>query len=238
MTLWKRRPDGSAAVQLTFAPMHIELPRWSPNGQWIAFSGIRPGDGVFRVYVIPAGGGEPQEVLHSSNPQGAPTWSPDGKQIAFGNLRDASGGFPKSTAIHIVDLTSHVATTVPGSNGLWTARWSPDGRHMAALTTDIKTLKIFDFRTNRWQVAATAGSINDLNWNRKGDALYFLDVLPSSGPTIYCVRLEEHKVEEVTALSGSNPIRSTWLGLAPDDSLLISNFTGTSEIYALNVNWP
>ena len=31
---------------------------------------------------------------------------------------------------------------------------------------------------------------------------------------------------------------SGWIGLAPDDSVLISAQTGSSEIYALDLEWP
>jgi len=237
-SLWKRRSDGSHAAQLTFPPMKVELPRWSPDGKWIAFMGTKNDDDIWRVYIVPAEGGEARVVMPSASPQGAPTWSPDGKQLAFGDLALASGGFPKSTAIHIVDLTSHEASTLPGSSGLWTARWSPDGSYMAAITTDTKTLKIYDFHSAEWQDVVAAGSISDLNWSHKGDAIYFVDVLPATGPVVYCVSLEDRKVEKVATLTGRNPIRSGWLGLAPDDSILVSNSVGTSEIYALNFDLP
>jgi Tol biopolymer transport system component len=237
-SLWKRRADGSQAMQLTFPPMNVELPRWSPDGKWIAFMGIKHGDDTWKVYIVPAEGGESQVVMPAASSQGAPTWSPDSKRISFGDLALGSGGFPKSTAIHIVDLTSHESSTLPGSNGLWTARWSPDGRHIAAITTDTKTLKVYDFRASQWQEVASAGSVSDLNWSRKGDALYFVDILPASGPAVYRVRLQDRKVEKVTTLAGSNPIRSAWLGVTPDDSILVSNSVGSSEIYALDVDLP
>lgn len=237
-TLWKSRPDGTRAVQLTFPFTQIELPQWSPDGNSIAFMGVKGAKESWRVNVIPAGGGESHLVLPSTIAQGAPTWSPDSKRVAFGDLPEPGGAFPVSATIHIVDLATHTATTLPGSDGLWTARWSPDGRHMAAVTTDAKSLKIFDFHTGRWQVAATAGCINDLRWSHRGDAVYFLDLLPPSNPVVYRVRLQDNKVEKVASLTGSNPISSNWLGLTPDDSILVSNSAGTSEIYALDMEWP
>ena len=237
-TLWWRRIDGGQAKELTFPSMRVELPRWSPDRKWIAFMGLKHDDDIWKVYLVPAYGGEFQVVLPSKSPQGAPTWSPDGKRLAFGDLALASGGFPSSTAIHIVDLTTHSATTLADSNGLWTARWSPDGRHMAAITTDAKTLKVFDFATSQWKEVASASSISDLNWNHKGDAVYFLDIQSANGPVICRVRLQDRKVEKVTVFNAINPIRSSWLGVTPDDSLLISNQTGTSEIYALNLDLP
>ena len=41
--LWQSRTDGSDRHQLTFPPMAAWLPRWSPDGSQIAFSGGQPG---------------------------------------------------------------------------------------------------------------------------------------------------------------------------------------------------
>ena len=237
-TLWKRHADGGGAVQLTSPPMGVELPRWSPNGKWIAFMGFENPDDISRVYVIPAEGGARRVVLPNGIPQGAPTWSPHGKRLAFGDLPGAREGSPRLTSIHIVDLSSTTASTLRGSEGLWTARWSPDGLQMAALTADSKVLKVYDFRTEEWRAVASAGRISDLNWSHKGDVIYFEDILSPAGPAIYRVWLRNSKVEKVANLTANTPIRSTWLGLAPDDSPLISNDVGTSELYALDLNLP
>jgi hypothetical protein len=55
---------------------------------------------------------------------------------------------------------------------------------------------------------------------------------------IYRVRLKDRKVEKIAILTGSNPIRSSKFGVTPDDSILVSNSVGASEIYSLNVDLP
>jgi Tol biopolymer transport system component len=35
--------------------------------------------------------------------------------------------------IAVIDLRTGHVSRLPGSEGLWSARWSPDGRHIAAL---------------------------------------------------------------------------------------------------------
>src|SRR5438067_2472417 len=37
---WKLRSDGAQPLQLTVPPFDAELPRWSPDGKWIAFMGL------------------------------------------------------------------------------------------------------------------------------------------------------------------------------------------------------
>lgn len=237
-TLWKRRADGSQGAQLTLPPMRAELPRWSPDGAWIALMGHKEQGVEWKVYLIPAGGGSYQRVSPVAGPQGAPTWSPDGRQLAFGELPERTGRPPSEMAIHIVDVKTHEAMTLPGSNGLWTARWSPDGRRIAALTADSQALMVFSFATREWAKLASAGRITDLNWSRKGNAIYFEDTMAPEGPGLYRVSLPEGKLERVVSLKPPRQVYSGWVGVAPDESLLVSNFVGSFEVYAIDWDLP
>jgi len=67
-TLWRSRIDGSDRRQLTFPPMRVFLPRWSPDGKQIAFLGGPPGGrwklgGPWKIYLISIDGGSPQQLL-------------------------------------------------------------------------------------------------------------------------------------------------------------------------------
>ena len=54
-TLWQSKADGGDRHQLTFAPMEVALPRWSPDGKRIAFMGREPGK-PWKIYLMPVGG--------------------------------------------------------------------------------------------------------------------------------------------------------------------------------------
>ena len=41
-TLWRSKVDGSERLQLTFPPMRVFLPRWSPDGKQIVFNATFP----------------------------------------------------------------------------------------------------------------------------------------------------------------------------------------------------
>jgi tricorn protease len=56
--LWTVSAQGGEARRLTSSPGLETNPRFSPDGQWIAFSGEY--DGNNDVYVMPARGGEPR----------------------------------------------------------------------------------------------------------------------------------------------------------------------------------
>src|SRR5687767_10989937 len=58
--LWTAPSSGGDASRLTAHPGLELFPKFSPDGQWIAFTGQYDGDE--QVYVVPARGGEPRRL--------------------------------------------------------------------------------------------------------------------------------------------------------------------------------
>jgi dipeptidyl aminopeptidase/acylaminoacyl peptidase len=56
-------------------------PRWSPDGETLAFLSNR--DGKRQIYLLPMAGGEAQALTESKTGVQSYKWSPDGKSIAF-----------------------------------------------------------------------------------------------------------------------------------------------------------
>ncbi len=97
--IWVAHHDGTHARQLTAGTNRDQHPRWSPDGQSIAFVSNRPhalvpidsdakpdeasAKPTDQVWTIRIGGGEAAQ--RSNHPSGAstPAWSPDGVSIAF-----------------------------------------------------------------------------------------------------------------------------------------------------------
>ncbi len=79
--LYLASTDGDP-IQLTFGEHSNSGPRWSPDGQYIAFLSKRSGKG--NLYVMRAAGGEAWALTHYEKTDvTALKWAPDGKQIAF-----------------------------------------------------------------------------------------------------------------------------------------------------------
>ena len=231
-TLWRSKLDGSQRIQLSYSPIYAFLPGWSPAGQEIVFNGFSRGQKA-KVYTVSTEGGTPRELM-PDDPQEEydPTWSPDGTRIAFGG---AAGN--RSSSIRILDVKTHQISTVPGSNGLFSPRWSPDGRYVVGMPFDSRSLMLFDFAAQRWdEIAKTAAGFP--NWSKTGEYVYFLH--EEGQPSVMRVRIRDRKLEKVADLKNFRQAGywGVWLGLAPDDSPLLLRDTGTREIYALDWQAP
>jgi len=232
-TLWVSRVDGTQARQLTAQTLHVELPRWSPDGRQIAFTADQPAK-PWRIFIVPWTGGAVQEASHSSDNQGAPTWSPDGKSLSYANVRCQEA---RDCAVHRIDLSTGKVSTLPGSNGFRTARWSPDGRFIAALQPQRRELYLFDLATQRWRRLASGMNGDDLAWSRDSRYLY-TDRPTGDRPEIVRVPLRGGRVQALVDLSSLSKLSGkfdSWFCLTPDGSLLLTRLLNSSDIYA--VNW-
>ena len=238
-TLWRSQADGSQRLQLTFPPMQAALVHWSPDGRQIAFSGVVPGK-PWRVFVISIDGGTPQLINPIENSETDPTWSPDGATIAFGHNALTQGD---QSCINMFDLKTKQITRLPGSEGFFGPRWSPDGRFIAAISADNSSLQLYDTNSREWR---TLLHIQDffgyLTWSRDSTAIYF-DTAVTEQPAFFRVRVRDGKLERVIDLKSQRWFPSpfgpgTWTGLGPGDAPLLVRDISTSEIYALDVDFP
>ena len=230
-TLWRSRLNGSDRQQLTYSPMYAVLPRWSPDGKQIIFFQFgASADKPARMYEVSAKGGNPELLLPDDpHQQLDPNWSPDGSSIVFAG----ESNNPAST-IRILDLASHQVSELPGSQGLYSPRWSPNGRYIAAFSADSRRILLFDFQTRRWTDLAS-GSFSWLNWSHGGEFVYVLD--SRGGGSVLKIRVSDHQSEQVVSLNNFVAVGRYGgaLALAPDDSPLLLRDTGTQDVYS--VDW-
>jgi len=235
--LWRSRVDGSEGLQLTFLPMQAMLPRWSPDGKRIAFMGQAPGK-PWRIYLVSVEGGALQQAIPGEGAQADPQWSPDGNQLLFGRWPDN----PEDLALQLFDLRTNKVSTVRGSDGLRSPRWSRDGRYVATLKEEDRKLVLFDFTSHRQvELATTRGGFSFPNWSHDGKWVYLWADFTEGRKGIYRVRLTDHKVELVVSDEEAGRFWGTsgpWVGLAPDDSPLVMRDISLTEIYALDWEAP
>ena len=227
-TLWRSKVDGSERLQLTYPPGYPMMPRWSPDGKTIVYFETSPSK-PSRIYEVSAEGGTPRELMPDiPGPQQDPIWSADGTKIMFGGDAGSS-----ASSIRIFDLATHQVTSLPGSQGTFSPRWSPDGRFVPAFSSDSTCLLLFDFQTQKWTELAK-GSFGWLNFTKDGK---YLEVLDGSGTiSIRSIRLSDGKTEQIVDLKSFEPEGrySSSLSIAPDDSPLMLRNAGTEDVYSLD----
>jgi Tol biopolymer transport system component len=229
-TLWRSKLDGSSRQQLTYPPMYPVLPHWSPDGKKILFFefAVSP-EKPARIYEVAAEGGSPHQLLPNDGRQQLdPNWSPDGSKIVFGSQSND----PSST-IRILDLASHQISTLPGSEGLFSPRWSPDGRYLAAFSGDSTRILVFHFDTGKW-IELAQGNFGWLNLSHDGEYAYLLD--SKNQNAVVRIRISNQKAEQVIDLKNFATAGRYGgsVALAPDDSVLLLRNTGSQEVYSLD----
>jgi dipeptidyl aminopeptidase/acylaminoacyl peptidase len=163
--LWLADTASGESHRLSIPVGSSNDPHWSPDGRWIAFLSSRPGQikdspaGKTQLYVMPADGGEAQQITKMENGVNGFEWAPDSKRIAIAAeasetkaMKDRKESFGEYHVIHadyemthlwLVDLPktdSAGRTTAPADPKLLTQgdtfsvnsfSFSPDGAHIA-----------------------------------------------------------------------------------------------------------
>jgi serine/threonine protein kinase len=233
-TMWRSKVNGTQKLQLVFRPMLAYLPRWSPDGKQIAFFGHPPGE-PWQIFVVPAEGGSPELIYRSGTNSADPNWSPDGKSLVFGENSLNNQG----SAVFVLDLKTRKAAKLPGSDGLYSPRWSPDGRYIAAITLDSLKLMLFDFTTQEWTELANI-FVAYPTWSRDGRYLYFDGILDNQ-EGYFRLQISDRKLERLFSLKGfqaAGGAFGNWSGLAPDGTPLLVRDASIQEIYALDWETP
>ncbi|MEB2785904.1 S41 family peptidase [Algoriphagus persicinus] len=124
--IWVVPKVGGVAHRLT-SPAGPEMyPRFSPDGQQIAFSANYNGN--YDVYVMPASGGIPTRLTYHGMPDVVQGWTPDGKSILFTSGRES--GKERFSQFYTVPSTGGLPSKLPVPYGEF-ASYSPDGKRFA-----------------------------------------------------------------------------------------------------------
>lgn len=147
--LWKSSTEGGLATRLTAHPGQELFPKFSPDGNWIAFTGQYDGDE--QVYVIPSTGGIPRQLTYYPASGPLPPrwgydhqvygWTPDGNKVLFRSLRDADGG-KTLTGLYTVSVKGGLPEMLPMPTS-GAGDFSPDGNKVlySSLFRDFRTWK-------------------------------------------------------------------------------------------------
>jgi len=235
-TLWRSRADGSERLQLTYPPMQVFFPHISADGKQVAFTAGQEGEAA-KIYSMSMQGGDAKYLADGWGP----SWSPDGALLVFQAFSpDKKSGDPEFSHLVTLDLASGKFSTIPDSQPMDGPYWpSPD---MIVAGGAHNKLYSYDRTAQKWSELAD-GPIQA--WITSPDSKYlYLTRETPDNPEAMRVRLADRKIEPVVSLKGlrrvSDPVvgGNSWIGVAPDGSLLLSRGAGTQEVFALTVKWP
>jgi WD40 repeat protein len=230
--LWKADKDGGNRVQLTNPPLRPESANWSPDGTQIVF--MSPPDEKTEArfaYVVPSNGGVPKRILpNDGDSQTDPTWSPDGSKIIFGTaLVGVHNGF-----IRVLNVASGQVTILPGSQGIFSPHWSPDGRFIFATSLDMVKMLLFDVKKQSWSTLANERAAY-ATWSRDSHFLYYMRYANDSA--VLRIPVSGGKPEMVVDLKDF-PWTGTfgpWMGLDPSEAPILLRNVGTTDVFALTL---
>jgi len=126
-------PASGGAPRRVTAKAPSYLHGWSPDGQWLVYTGGR--EGKYDIYKIPAAGGDEIRLTSTPGLSDGPEFSPDGQYVYFNSARTGSMQLWRMKP----DGSTQEQLTHDGFNN-WFPHVSPDGKWIAFLSfgADVK----------------------------------------------------------------------------------------------------
>ena len=234
-SLWCSRTDGTKRIQLNTGLLRVFSVKWSSDNRRLAVMAQEPGM-PWKIYLVNAEGGPFTPAFNDDRNQADPSWSPDGQYIVFGRLPNSmDNSQPK--ALYLLNMQTHNVTVIPGSTGLFSPRLSPDGRYIAAVSLDQRTLMLFDRARQRWTTLATH-AIADPTWSHDSSYVFFQDFLEAGRP-IYRITAPTGQTQLVINFDSLRSLAASsyrLIGLAPGDLPMVSARVSTVNLYSVDLN--
>lgn len=217
-------------------------PNWSPNGDRIAYWGLRQGGGQRDIWTIPAQGGDPVPVTNDLALDWNPSWSPDGKHLYFASDRGGSMNFWR------VPLDEKTGQTFAEPEAITTPSgysehisFSRNGTEMAYVQrTETQNLFRVDFNPARNEMNGPPAAVTN-----GSDYITDPDLSPDDQWLVYSSQGSRQEDIFVINVDGStqrqltnDPYNDRAPQWSPDGSRIAfySDRTGRYEIWAINVD--
>ena len=234
--LWTVGREGGDARRLTTGVGIETDPLFSPDGNWIAFTGEY--DGNVDVYVVAAGGGVPRRLTYHPGADVAGGWSRDGKRVLFSSGRSSYSSFPRMFTIGVeggfpellpLPMAERGCFSPDGSSLAYQPfpQWQPDWkRYRGGQTSTIWIARLSDSSIEK----LPRENSNDRYPMWIGDKVYFLSDRAGS-TTLFAYNTKSKKVAQLVNNDGLD-IKSASAG---PDVIAYEQF-GTIHLYDLKSN--
>jgi serine/threonine protein kinase len=178
-TIWRMDIDGGNPKQLTDGGSDYE-PQISPDGKWVLFSRLSPGQFRYALHKVGIDGGSATPIDGGSETSGSAVISPDGTKIAFTH----GGSHGRYSRIVVIPFAGGPPISSfdfperednPGGGNPGIIQWTVDGRAIA-FVRDVKG------QSNIWTLPLDGGApkqlthykdlgIRNFAWSRDGKKL-------------------------------------------------------------------
>ncbi|MGH9947270.1 MAG: S41 family peptidase, partial [Pyrinomonadaceae bacterium] len=208
--LWSVPRGGGAAIRLTSGRGNEASPMFSPDGNWVAFTGEY--DGNVDVYVVAANGGEPKRITYHPGADAVSGWTPDGKSILFFSGRGAS--LPSAKLYTVPVNGGGLPTELPFPMAAVRASYSPDGLKIAFMPLAPAFAQWKKYRGGRttkiWIGNLADSSVEEIPRQNSNDyvpmwiddRIFFLSDRNGRNTTLYSYNTKGGKVTEAVANTG------------------------------------
>ncbi len=234
--LWRALSgDGSERLQLTPDDLDVFLAQWSPDQSQLVMMAREPGQ-TWQVYTVDARGGLVRKVLADQRNLADPDWSADGTKLVFGREADLMGKETGARDIHVLDLKTMQSVLLPGSENLFSPRWSPDGQWIAALSTDQTRLLLYDVAHRTWKTLVE-GSAADPVWGLDSKTVYFHAFTDPRSAILKVSVLGGPAVAVADLLNLDSPKADSYFfgGVTPAGAPIIEPRIGTGNLYSIRL---
>jgi len=148
--------DGSNVRQLTHFHSITLLPKWSPDGKWIAFNSYKAGNPD--AYLINADGLNLQGLSTRQGLNTSVNWAPDGNNLA---LTLSRGGDPE---LYLIERSGRIVRRLTYSPGVDTSpSFSPNGQEIAFISDRSGNPELY-------VMDVTGGNVQRLTYGQWADA--------------------------------------------------------------------
>jgi len=235
--LWRARSaDGSDKIQLTPSDFEVFSAQWSPAGSKLAIMARRTGE-KWGIYIIGSDGGRPELMMQDNRNIADPSWSADGWELAFGREPDSMGKDSGPSAIEVFNLHTQQRRTIPHSEGLFSPRWSPDGKWIAALSLAQNKVMLFDVANQRWRELASTSAADPVWSSDSKDIL--VHAFQAQNQPIIRISVPDGQMKEVANSADfhfGKPEDYFFGGLTPEGSPLVRPRVGTGNLFTMDLD--